>query len=456
MRYLTLTSLLLLAGLAVDSEPIDPAVEAVLEKHYPDREALTEYQLAGEAEPLPAFSALVYDDDLDIAQRAFAREAAARIGLEFLWIEGTAVVVPYRNGAAAKAGLRRAMALVDVNGLPVGSAGDIRRILARIGDDSQSINLRLSDFAKDAVEQIRVPLPPKEDPRAIEVVRLSTDTLLLRIFGFDNSSVPNAVREAVTSRAWSHVILDLRYSAGGSVAGATRVAGLFLGPDKLVADLDQKVPGWGQTLTTADEGVVIDARLTLLIGPWTYSASEIFAQAIGGWNRGALIGQRTRGKCLLQRLYPASDGLKVLIPAATATFGPRHCQAPPEKLGGVVPTVEIPFDQLHNDDWMWQHGVLLADQGIFACFSKDLASKEEQIASDLLRANISALDPRLLGTGVHIIDVFRRDSVDLCIGPLSSFERAKEMTNRLSAHWDLPFAAIFLDPTGRSSPEAVE
>lgn len=411
---------------------IDPQVLEVLRTHYPDRRALTAYELAGQPEPLPPYSALRYDDDLDFAQRSYAAEAALALGIEFLWIDDSLLAVPYRGGAAFAAGLTGTARVEAVNGFPIRKPEGLRRILAGIAGDRATVTLRVAALPDGRTRDMQV-LPVPSHARDVETLRLDAQTLVIRIFGFNAHTMPDQVATALRARPWAHVVLDLRYSAGGSVAGMSRVAGLFLGPDRLLADLDTPLPGWGNTLVSRDEGPVSQASLTVLIGPWTYSASELLAQALAGWQRAVLVGQASRGKCLLQRAFPAGPGLRVLVPVAEARFGSRHCHKAGEA-GGVIPDIELPDEVIDRDDWIWRHVPRLARNLPFVCSVADHASSDQyaRLAREVFLDLFEKNDPRLLGSAVHAFRLLPEDDPnELCFGPFVDEAEAAQIAQML-------------------------
>jgi carboxyl-terminal processing protease len=102
------------------------------------------------------------------------------------------------------------------------------------------------------------------------------------------------------------LVLDLRGNVGGAMSQAVKVANLFLNKG-LVAVMEKS---WrGDSIRYFDEQPV-DTKipLVLLIDGGTASSGEILAGALQDHDRAILIGEKSFGKGMVQRLYDLPDG----------------------------------------------------------------------------------------------------------------------------------------------------
>lgn len=103
------------------------------------------------------------------------------------------------------------------------------------------------------------------------------------------------------------LILDLRWCPGGYVNEGTRIAGMFLKPNTVVAEVRARsspnLPARGQTTYRADSvagGKCLDIPLLVLVGSETTGGGEMIAAALQDSERAVVMGQRTVGRASIQ------------------------------------------------------------------------------------------------------------------------------------------------------------
>lgn len=114
-------------------------------------------------------------------------------------------------------------------------------------------------------------------------------------------------------------ILDLRGNGGGSVGVANCIAGLFLGPNKVVVHLEENsfVGKIVRSLSTRNPQV-FSKPLVLLINERSASASELIAGALKEHNRALIVGQTSFGKGSSQS--PVSETEDMVFYATNGLF----------------------------------------------------------------------------------------------------------------------------------------
>lgn len=102
------------------------------------------------------------------------------------------------------------------------------------------------------------------------------------------------------------LVVDLRDNGGGAITGAIDLTGLFL----MKGDVMLSTEGRNNNMVydKKRDGVLCDMPLVVLINENSASASEIFAGAIQDHDRGVIIGRRSYGKGLVQRVAEFNDG----------------------------------------------------------------------------------------------------------------------------------------------------
>lgn len=101
------------------------------------------------------------------------------------------------------------------------------------------------------------------------------------------------------------IIFDLRGNYGGLLSNAVDIADMFLDKGDIVSIVDRNKQ---QRAYSAHPGTLIHQPLVVLMDGGSASASEIVAGALKDHKRATLIGTRTFGKGLVQKIVPLADG----------------------------------------------------------------------------------------------------------------------------------------------------
>ncbi len=234
------------------------------------------------------------------------------IGIEFTLMEDTVVVLTVLpGGPAEEAGLLPGDRILQVDSVPI--AGRDRPSLTRIVQlirGARGTFVRLTVFRPgQGMLTFRIERDVIQI-RSVDAALMLTDQIgYLRIALFSEET-PEEVREAVQELLESGMtclILDLRDNAGGILQSAVAVADEFLPGRKLVTYTEGRAypreEFWADQPGTFEEGPLI-----VLVNRYTASASEILAAALQYWKRALVIGERTHGKGMVQRVVPLSNG----------------------------------------------------------------------------------------------------------------------------------------------------
>ena len=139
----------------------------------------------------------------------------------------------------------------------------------------------------------------------------------VRLARFARTST-NEVRNAIAKlkrQGMKRLIFDLRGNSGGYLDIACGVANEFIGDRRLIVYTEgQKSPR--QNYTSNRSGSYTSGPLVILIDEYSASASEIVSGAIQDWDRGTLVGRRSFGKGLVQRMFEIYDGAQIRLTTA--------------------------------------------------------------------------------------------------------------------------------------------
>jgi len=136
----------------------------------------------------------------------------------------------------------------------------------------------------------------------------------IQISSFISSTVPNEFLEALENTSESKgLIIDLRGNTGGLLSNAVFIANLFIDEGKLVSIVGRN--GYRYDVMAQDKNVSIKKPVIILVDGTSASATEIFAGAMKDYHRAKLVGTKTYGKGMVQKIIPMPNetGLNLTI-----------------------------------------------------------------------------------------------------------------------------------------------
>ena len=123
------------------------------------------------------------------------------------------------------------------------------------------------------------------------------------------------VRDAIAdlkAQGMQSLVFDLRSNSGGFLDIAAEIVDEFLPADQLIVYTEGKSHD-RQVMKSTAKGSFETGRLVILIDEYSASASEIVSGAVQDHDRGIIIGRRSFGKGLVQRMFPTIDGGQVRL-----------------------------------------------------------------------------------------------------------------------------------------------
>lgn len=136
----------------------------------------------------------------------------------------------------------------------------------------------------------------------------------IQINSFIGSTTPNEFLEALEkTKETEGLILDLRGNTGGLLPNAVFIANLFIPSGNIVSIVGRN--GYRYDINAQDTEFNIQKPTIVLVDGASASASEILSGALKDYNRAKLLGTKTFGKGMVQKIIPMPNetGLNITI-----------------------------------------------------------------------------------------------------------------------------------------------
>lgn len=223
------------------------------------------------------------------------------IGVNIISASGKVIIISVvEDTPAAQKGLKAGDIIMKVDGVNVAgkSVSDVASVIR--GEEGKSVTLEILRGKNKLTAVI-----PREE---IKIKNIKAEVLdqnigYIQISSFISSDLSSEFIEALTkTEKCPGLIIDLRGNAGGLMPNAIFIADMFLPEGHIVSIVDrnhQKSDIDAQTKPYA-----ITKPVVLLIDEASASASEILSGALKDNKKAILVGKRTYGKGMIQKIYP--------------------------------------------------------------------------------------------------------------------------------------------------------
>ena len=218
------------------------------------------------------------------------------------------VVSPIEGTPGEKAGLKTGDKIIKVNGQEFTADNMDKAVKLMKGEPKTKVNLTVLRKGKDGKnDYIDMDIVREE----IRLITVKSDVVednigYMKITSFDDLTYEDFKKnlDSLMKKNISGLIIDLRNNPGGLLDVCVDIADEFLGEGVIVYTETRN----GERTYEKSNKSHIDIPLVVLVNEGSASASEIFAGAIKDRNRGVLIGNKTFGKGIVQRIKQLSDG----------------------------------------------------------------------------------------------------------------------------------------------------
>jgi carboxyl-terminal processing protease len=217
------------------------------------------------------------------------------------------VQVVLTDSPADRAGLRYGDEILRINDVATSgkSLDEVRSLIKGDVDTSLRLSYQRPGAAVQTIEVVR---------QAISTPSVANAYLVAPGVGYiqhnggfteTSSDEMENVLASLQEKGLRALIIDLRGNSGGFLSQVTRVASMFLAEGQNIYTVRGRAGNGG---AQAEPGGLTDIPLVLLIDRDTISAAEIFSGALQDHDRALIIGQRSFGKGLVQKIYDLGPG----------------------------------------------------------------------------------------------------------------------------------------------------
>ena len=329
----------------------------------PDMERLSAVAINAMLKELDPHSIYIPAKDVERANEGLQGNFEG-VGISFQIVSDTVVVQSViAGGPSEKVGVQIGDKLLSIDG--INATGDsarndfiFRHLRGKKGTEVVVELLREGTVYPFTIVRDKIPI------YSIDTYFMVDDSIgYIRLIRFARTS-GDEFRKAVHSlkkQGMTSLLLDLRGNTGGFLDIACQIANEFLDRGQLIVYQEgrrtprQDFRANGRGNWRAERGTN-SANLVVLIDEGSASASEIVAGAVQDWDRATVVGRRSFGKGLVQRMMPLADGGQIRLTTARYFTPSGRC-------------IQRPYDQgtdIYRQDvaGRYRHGELVNPDSI--------------------------------------------------------------------------------------------
>jgi carboxyl-terminal processing protease len=225
------------------------------------------------------------------------------------------VVSPIEDTPGEKAGIKTGDKIIKVDGKEFTADKMDAAVKIMKGKPGTEVVLTILREDKDGKQNTKDLTIVREEIRlkSVKSQMLDDKIAYIRIISFDDLTYKDFKKELtkLEKDGAKGVILDLRNNPGGLLDVCAQIADEFMGEGTIVYTETRS----GERDYIKASAKKNDLPLVVLVNEGSASASEIFAGAMKDTKRGTLIGTKTFGKGIVQRIkdLPDGSGFKITV-----------------------------------------------------------------------------------------------------------------------------------------------
>ena len=310
------------------------------------------------------------------------------------------------DGPSAKAGLRVGDRILTVNGQSSENRGIEAVNLAMSGQPGTTYSVEVFRPTDDKNLTFKVKREKVKQPNIPYSGILGDKVGYIKLNQFlekAGSEVYEAFKK-LKDEGMEYLIIDLRDNGGGLLGEAVNIIDLFVGKDVTVVETKGKIAEMNRLYKTQNTAADADIPIVVLVNEHSASASEIVSGTLQDLDRAVIVGHKSFGKGLVQKVYPMDYNTSMKITVSKYYIPSGRCVQNieyfdrdttkggykiPDSLavayktkngrtvydkGGVEPDIAIPEETVPD-----VLSALIEEQAIFD-FANDYRAKHDSIA----------------------------------------------------------------------------
>lgn len=194
----------------------------------------------------------------------------------------------------------------EINGMNISEVAALVR-----GPENSIVELTILRDSKKIIKKIK--------RKEIKIKNVKSSVLdnhigYIQIISFMGGTTPNEFMEALeNTKNTDSIIIDLRGNTGGLLDNAVFIANMFISQGEIVEIIYRN--GYKKSIQANPEQKLLNKPVVVLVNGASASASEILSGALKDYHKAKLVGKKTFGKGLVQKVVPLPNktGLNVTI-----------------------------------------------------------------------------------------------------------------------------------------------
>ncbi len=292
----------------------------IIDEEYVDEvnpDSIVELAIPQLLQNLDPHSVYISKDDLDMASRDL-ESSFYGIGVQFQIMADTICIVEVISGGPAeREGILAGDRIIEVDGKPfTGKEINNEKVMQSLrGAKDTKVHLKVKRTS--AALPIEFTITRGEIPStSVDASYMIADTIgYVRVgkFAFNTYMEMLQAFNSLSYKGAKAFILDLRGNGGGLLDQAVLMTNEFLPGGKEIVQVKGRVEKQNTNWISDGHGLFSQEPLVVLVDEFTASASEIMAGALQDNDRALIVGRRTFGKGLVQRVINLSDSSQVRL-----------------------------------------------------------------------------------------------------------------------------------------------
>lgn len=223
----------------------------------------------------------------------------------------TIIVHVIDSTPAKAAGLKAGDVILKINGISTKGL-DVKEVADKVrGKVGSKVSLQILRNKKLISKDI---LRKEINLKSVEYKMLDNKYAYIHILSFISNETSMETAQALEkTKNAKGIIIDLRGNYGGLLPNAVFIANMFIKKGSIVSIVDKT--GYKETIDAEPFEIYTNKPVIVLINQASASASEILSGALKDHHRAVLVGERSFGKGLVQKIVslPDGSGLNVTI-----------------------------------------------------------------------------------------------------------------------------------------------